>query len=141
MKRLLIVGAVAGALFSQPGFTQGPNIGSSELSVASILFPSIISGISIRAYFRKLSEGSTPIKVDKVEPKENNKTLIKGEAKGEHVEFEIDSHIAKDANIKENDDVFIRDAKLGYVLECNNIALGIVSMPENEKNFQREKLN
>jgi hypothetical protein len=142
MKKLLIASAITVSLFSQTTFASEIYASTpSEMSVISIIASPLVSSAAIAMPFAALSQASTPIRVNTVEPRANNKTAIKGTANDAPIEFEADTAMVKKANVKTNDKIMVKDAKLGYVLECNNVALGIVPNAQDAKNFKQEKLN
>jgi hypothetical protein len=145
MKKILIASILSASFisFSASSTELGMDMvsGASSLSVLSIVASPLLSSAAVGSLLQDLSSTSTPITVTKIEERKNGKTYIQGYANGKPIEFETPTKVVKQAKLKQDDHIQVKNAKIGYVLESNNVALGIVPNSDNTNNFKQSKLN
>lgn len=148
MKKILIASVLSASLFTTSASSTelGMDIltgvsGTSGLSVLSIVISPLLSSAAVGSLFQDLSRTSKPITVTKIEQRHDNRTYIYGVANDKPVEFEAPTKVVKEAKLKSGGQINVKNAKMGYVLESNNVALGIVPNTQNSNNFKQEKLN
>ncbi len=148
MKKVLIATVLSASIFSQPAFSSELGLdmlnglsGTSGLSVLSIVVSPLLSSAAVGSLFQDLSRSSQPIRVTKIEQKNDNRTYIYGVANEKPVEFEAPTKVVQEAKLQSGGQINVKDAKLGYILESNNVALGIVPTSSNPNDFKQKKLN
>jgi hypothetical protein len=148
MKKILIASILSASFFtvsassSELGLDMlGGLSGTSGLSVLSIVISPLLSSAAVGSLFQDLSRSSQPIRVTKIEQRNDNRTYIYGVANDKPVEFEAPTKVVKEAKLQNGGQINVKNAKMGYVLESNNVALGIVPASNNSNDFKQNKLN
>jgi hypothetical protein len=142
MKKILIASLLGLSMLSNSSLAEmhDPSRTSGGSSAIIVISP-LLSGIGVTYMLRDLSTSNKPIKVKEVKEQNNGKSYIQGEVNGQPIEFETLTKAVAKAKIKPDDNIHVKDAKLGYVMESNNIVLGVVPNAQNSNSFKQEKLN
>jgi hypothetical protein len=118
-----------------------PNITPSQasgLSVISVLAIPLYPFVAVYMVLESASESKKPLKVTNVK-KFNDHVIIEGVGVDDTpIAFKMDKEVAEFAKLEVNSDIKVLKTNLGYVLEANEISLGVIS--DNQNNFKRERI-